>query len=407
MTKKAPVQEKLEKVYDIETLDANHTLIQQRMLFQKHSRNNTSLVIGINSGFLPLFRNFICSVQQIDPKILEYTVIWALDPHVKQTLESMQDLQLQQILILDLPQFQSIAKFRQAPSPEYFEMMAKRPKFFIYLLEQIQINFIFADSDLVFMRDPFSFLHDNDGLGSEVFGKMLRASKMWTTKPQGLLTRLWHWISFQPIYSDERFKAYDAIYDKTREFEQDPLLEIPPDVVYSLDPRRALPFLRDPFESGSKVPKICGGLFYAKSTPKTIELYKHLESIMTDPKMTSLNDQSGIDYIFEHLMKTQLVGRLPRCLQRNKTLERFCPEQGLLKVQVNQEQPDPEAIKIRILDIYQFGNPSVLTDFTGPSAMAASLESTATHEYYRILHEPHFSKNRAFPSKIPLTRNVS
>ncbi|KAJ3310245.1 hypothetical protein HDV04_005184 [Boothiomyces sp. JEL0838] len=379
-------------------LRGNNTIDSQTKFFQKHSNNKVTMIISVSSGYLSFFKNLVCSIQKVDPSMFDYIVIWAMDSQVEQALDKISETipELKKVGIYAEEQFMS-GLISKPTKKQFYEIMALRPLFFVHLLENIKMGFVFADSDVVFNRNPWQVITANNGLGQEKFNGNTVIGKEWKPSSQGVFRYLAHLWTGDQFYKPDDYKKFDEQYDKAMELAKDPLLNVEPDVVYSMDPRKAHPFLDDPYEGGSFVPKICGGLFYAKPTGNSITLYKKLHEAMLE----GFNDQDGVDYIFEKIMPVQIVGQLPRCIPRTKHAKPFCPEKGVVEQHTN-FTANPDALKIRLLDIYQFYNPAILTDLVYDHATPSFMDATSVHEYHRLVHDPHFSKNPAVPSKLPI-----
>ena len=194
-------------------------------------------------------------------------------------------------------------------------------------------------------------------------------------------------------------------YSQILEFlDKDPLLDVEPDIVYALDPRRFYQTQNDPWEWLSRVPRICGGLFYAKSNNRTINLYKQLSEAVIKEK---LNDQLATDHVLNHeeyIKHVAVVGKLPRCLGRIKDGPMFCPERNLNTTPENLEEYfaklksliKDDTVRVGLLDLWQFSN-------------TAALENEWGHFYKDLLMEqkqPDVS-SRSVPAKIPIAYHAN
>lgn len=101
------------------------------------------------------------------------------------------------------------------------------------------------------------------------------------------------------------------------------------DIVYSTDGGDFYSEVNDPLQGGNSVPKICMGLFLARSSHRTIHLFERLKAVIAN--FRRYNDQYGIDLLFNSEMvkdnefggvENVLVGKLPRCLGRWRGMPR-------------------------------------------------------------------------------------
>ena len=197
----------------------------------------------------------------------------------------------------------------------------------------------------------------------------------------------------------------DLLYAHLPEFlEQDPLLHVEPDIVYALDPRQFYEMLDDPWEDQPRVPKICGGFFYAKSNDRTINLYKKLGDAIPKEK---LNDQYATDHVLNHqdyIKHVAVVGKLPRCLGRIKNGPIFCPGRNVSKAPENLEEYfanlksliNQDTVRVGLLDLWQFIN-------------NVALENEWGHFYKDLLlgkEQLDFS-SRSVPARIPIAYHAN
>ncbi|KAJ3059420.1 hypothetical protein HDU98_004560, partial [Podochytrium sp. JEL0797] len=121
--------------------------------------------------------------------------------------------------------------------------MNSRSSFFSYLLSDIRIDFFFSDADVYFLSDPF-------------------------TDPN---------LPFNISNTSPLATTYVDVFIS------------PPDLTYSTDARGYYSLLANPFEGEQRIPKICGGFFFARSTPATRKLWSRIPE-------TGANDQWGTHY---------------------------------------------------------------------------------------------------------------
>ena len=187
--------------------------------------------------------------------------------------------------------FESPSNFSEGGTDDYWKLMHQRPSFFLFLLETIQIDFFFVDADVVFFRDPFPWITGNKGFGIDnvVNGSLYGSYQGHNTFYHNHGPDNYKMTPTPKGYSIEQ--GWDQAVPC---LEEDPHLNIEPDLVISLDPRALIHDLNDPWEGQSRVPKICGGMFYVKSNTRTISLYRLLYHHIAED---GSNDQHGLDDI--------------------------------------------------------------------------------------------------------------
>ena len=303
-------------------------------------------------------------------------------------------------------------------SKDYYQLMNLRGSFFVHLLEQVQTEFLFLDADMVFFRDPFPWITANQGLGlgasiekslddleyiksNPFFYSMMiltRATNIGekrirldftTWKDEEIKEKqksLWNlygllkqdykymgfnnpeWVKDYLTFGNQEQELMARIKETTSYYQnvnlikelanQDPFLDIVPDIVYGSDPSDTPQFNSDPFQGQLKVPKICGGTFYVKPNNRTIMLFKQLWHEIKQGG----NDQWSMDVLLNRL-DAVLVGQLPKCTARTGSGRAFCPEKG-------QTNPDPSSnlpsfplndstIRVRLLEYWQFCTSSI------------------------------------------------
>ncbi|KAJ3070168.1 hypothetical protein HDU98_006809 [Podochytrium sp. JEL0797] len=241
--------------------DSVADLAMERAWFTSRSRSGAVLITSANSGSLNYFKNMVCSLRTNAPDVVPHLIVWALD---KDALEKLTELMLAVGRISFSIYYNPSQIFSNSHQPggtgDYFAMMNSRSSFFSYLLSDIRIDFLFSDADVYYLSDPF-------------------------TDPN---------LPFNISHPTPPATTYADIFTS------------PPDLTYSTDARAYYSLLADPFEGESRIPKICGGFFFARSTPATRKLWSIIHE-------TSANDQWGVQALFhdQSVFDTILVDPLP------------------------------------------------------------------------------------------------
>ncbi|KAJ3070162.1 hypothetical protein HDU98_006803 [Podochytrium sp. JEL0797] len=202
-----------------------------------------------------------CSLRKNAPGVMPHLIVWALDADALEKLTVlMLALGHNSFSIYYNPSQIFSTSHQPGGTGDYYAMMNSRSSFFLYLLSDIRIDFLFSDADVYFLSDPF-------------------------TDPN-LPFNFCH--PCPPPATECR-----------------PLTK-PPDLTYSTDARAYFSLLADPFEGEARIPKICGGFFFARSTPASRKLWSHIHG-------TGANDQWGVQGLFhdEAVFDTILVDPLP------------------------------------------------------------------------------------------------
>lgn len=151
----------------IDMSDHTRSISAQRRFFRRHAHKNFTMIIPVNSGFLYLGLNFLCSLRRLRAEFISSVVIWALDDQVIEKLKSIIQSQIESSQhhsdILSFSGFGvyttsskvSSSSLERGGTKNYVDMMNLRPDFFLHLLQNVGINFLFADADIVALRDPW------------------------------------------------------------------------------------------------------------------------------------------------------------------------------------------------------------------------------------------------------------
>lgn len=129
---------------------------RMRGLFARHARDNrTVMVVQANRGFMVYLRNLLCSLRRVDPSLLQWVVVWAMDAEVDALLaqeEPALAVHYDPLLTALTPTWQP------GGTDEYYDMMRKRLVLFRQVLEGLKLNLFFVDADVVFVRDPWPWV---------------------------------------------------------------------------------------------------------------------------------------------------------------------------------------------------------------------------------------------------------
>ncbi|KAJ3158914.1 hypothetical protein HK101_001164, partial [Irineochytrium annulatum] len=146
----------------------------------------------------------------------------------------------------------------------YLKMMELRLNLFVRLSTSLAQDFIFSDADIFYISDPFSDLN----------------------LPHG-------------------------VPDPNNRTSSNPYRDLP-DLIYSTDARAPYHTLKDPYEGQRRIPKICGGFFFARANERTSRLYRTLRDLR-------LNDQWGVDALLDgDAFEAVMVDPLPAGIKERK-----------------------------------------------------------------------------------------
>ena len=384
----------------LDIISSKNTLESQKSFFSRHRRSDTTTIIQVNSGYIHMLANILCSIERLGEPSAEFIrsiVLWTSDKAFANALiaylaASPHD-KYSRIGIYQSADI-GVDKYQAAGNTEYAKLMRTRGKFFVHLLENIKTDFLFLDGDIVFFQDPFPWIVENKGRGLQIFGD-IRYSPLFNISEYNRAEKLtgndWGWldsIDVSPLDREKNQMQWDIYTGQYNHpppaMENDVLLDVDPDLVYSTDPRQTHAYLDDPFEGNNRVPKICGGTFYVKTNSRTISLFNALlEKIASG----SGNDQYSMDQLLNDQSKdVVMVGKVPRCIPRFKGDPVFCPEMRKvdpdIKVTVRQLPLDNQVLRVRILDHTQFPQ--------GAITHAAKKNLEAINKYHDLLTKPMF-----------------
>ncbi|KAJ3208390.1 hypothetical protein HDU67_006774 [Dinochytrium kinnereticum] len=255
----------------------------------------TAFITSANNATFPFIRNMVCSLINSAPELLENLVVWALDETVvKRLLEFRKEL-LAGSFVDPLGRSEGNMKRHHWKSPlgiyfdadktttpnmtsgvvntkTYYGIMDMRRDFYVHLLDDIGINYLFTDADVHYSANPFEDLNLPFGIPDD-------------EKRSGIAHQL-------PSSVEDFYRDY-------------------PDIIYSTDARKPYHYLADPYEGGKRTPKICGGFFFARSNARTVQLYRTIRD-------AKINDQWGVDDLLNNHFPTVLVDPLPAGLEKRK-----------------------------------------------------------------------------------------
>lgn len=305
------------------------------------ARDNTVMVIQI-SGDILLLKNLFCSLARIDVKLLSYVVLWAFDEQTYNKMKrfrrdtdkmfvskpdnSTHSIPKFSILFDKSASMKSQSLFRISSDFKWV-MMDDRPRFYLKVLEK-GFNLFFVDSDIVFFNDPWKYIQEEEKNGTS-------------------------------------------------------------DLVISTDARNWYELLNDPYESETFVPKICGGLFLARSSPNTIKLYQSLKFYI---KWLAGNDQWTLDRILNSgSFDINLMEPLPRGIIPRETT--FSKSSRILN--------------IRLLDQWKFVNGILVAEnfiFNRLSPIAKDylqMLDSANGKDFKVMFDKYRGKPVAFHANFP------
>ena len=246
-------------------------------VFSSNAINNTVVIVPINAGMLHLAENLLCSLSATSFDTSKI-VFWTLDQAAQDTLHRQG-----RSTYRDASLFGTSANenFR-GDTPAYRRMMRERPKFFIDILTS-GFDILMLDADTVFWQSP---------------------------------------LVLTPQPEDD--SAVDAVYSTdAREFYQ------------------THNAFRDRFRRGSMLPPICNGIFWMRSSARTVKLWSDMLDVFNEPwpmgpirRITFQDDQRGMDCLLND-GRARLVGPLP---------------DGITEKMVPKKHKIQPTLKIKLLD---------------------------------------------------------
>jgi hypothetical protein len=293
----------------------NHLLQSSDAMFrvlQRRAINGSVMVVQVR-GMMTISQNMLCSLARIDEELVKSVIFWAYDHktylELLETKHRWEKLSMEEGKHRSYHQFDVIFDPDATPFPSFSHpwvdhkdiMMRDRPRFFLKLL-RAGYHFLFVDADIVFLRSPWP----------------------------SVVERAWTLDAHLSIQTDARRWYADS---------------------------------RDPYELGPRVPKICAGFFFARSTLPTVRLY---ELLAEEVKLPDGNDQWSLDLLLNGpRMEVQLVEPLPHGLPPKR----------------NNTQEQPGALRLRLLDQQAFTN-GVLYN----TPMIEDHTNMKTSFYHQLVH---------------------
>ena len=222
-------------------------------VFASHAINNTVVIVPVNLGMMYLADNLLCSLSRTSFNTSN-VLFWALDVGAQVALQAKGFDAYHDPSLFSTTNNENSAGVTKS----YKRMMLDRPKFFIDVLSS-GFDLLMLDADTVFWQSPLSVVPDS------------------------------------------------ADYDKV-------------DVVYSTDGRdfyQTHNAFEDPRRRGERMPPICNGIFWMKSSPKTIALWTEMLKIFQSPwplgpirRIRFQDDQRGMDVLLND-GRARIVKPLP------------------------------------------------------------------------------------------------
>ncbi|TPX32705.1 hypothetical protein SmJEL517_g04262 [Synchytrium microbalum] len=254
----------------------DHDPSELRAWFTARARNNTIMMSQTNKAGTPFTKNMICSLVKSDPTVIQHIIIWATDE------EAAKDLLLFEAETTRLTGYSFGVYFDRRyqtnqvwnggwdNSTGYFEIMDIRRLVFARVIEILDMSLIFVDGDVVFFKNPFTTLNVPFGVPGLAHG-----------------------------LEEDEITVWEDLYNDL------------PDLVYSTDARKQFDDLDDPYEGEPRVPKLCGGFFYARVNGRTKLVFKSLLAM-------KMNDQWGMVDLLNNYFDSVLVNPLPLGIKSRK-----------------------------------------------------------------------------------------
>ena len=279
-------------------------------VFHKHAYNGTVAILQLNTGYIPFGLNVLESLYIASngtSLLTQRIVVWAMTQHTAQSLQHAL-ARYQFGIYLDTHNNFSDS-YEPGGTDAYYLMMRTRVQLFLNILAEQHLGLFFMDADIVFLRDPWPYIVANNGR--------------------------------------------DITYSETS---IDPFRFIEPDLVYSTDAVGWYYNLYFPFEDFSAVvPRVCGGLFFARPTINTVRIYTDLYTRMLIDK--SANDQWTMDQLLNDGREVILVGPLDKGMCRRMPPCRIA--QDTLKIRMLQQFLFPNGRLVNSKDFVQSSSVSV------------------------------------------------
>lgn len=295
-------------------------------VFQRHAVNNTVMVVQLNTGFVELGLNLLASLKNASNGTNELTkrvVVWAMTPKTAEALKAAQAdmgfgiyVESDPHPVMHLPPSDAL---EPGGTVSYFDMMRSRARFFLHIVRDLGMGLFFVDGDIVFLKDPWPHVVSGNGLGLP-----------------GISIA-------QPQHAD-------------------PYASVEPDIVYSADAGGSFREMALPFQNFyAIVPRVCGGLFYARPTTNAVRIYTDLERAIW--ASDSGNDQWTMDELLSDGRDVLLTGPLTGGLCR-----RHAPC-----------HVSNTTLRVRILDQRTFQNGMMLRSTFGQAVDIANSPAVSLH----------------------------
>ncbi|KAJ3206084.1 hypothetical protein HDU67_008408 [Dinochytrium kinnereticum] len=320
------------------------TIVEERRWWQaRMDHHQTAFITSANTATFPYIENLICSLAAISPSLLEKLVVWALDEEAAGKLMGLGERisngefgggQWRAPIGVYYDAAKTGTKeftSGKVNSGLYFGIVDLRREFYVHLLDTIGINFVFTDADTFFSADPFEDLNLPFGV-SDVEGRTGVSHQ----KPK-------------------------TVKDYYKDF---------PDLIYSTDARKPYRHLKDPYEGQTRIPKVCGGFFFARSNTRTVKMYRRILE-------NRMNDQWGVDDLLNNHLPAVLVDPLPA---------------GLTKRQGDVKVGEGDPLRVRILSQAAYSN--ALGEWAKPGSRGPGFEKLVSELKSRgekeVLYHPNF-----------------
>lgn len=146
---------------------------EQKAFFLKHSRDGVVTISQANAAYLHMVTNLMCSLTRTNADYIRSLVFWTSDVDLGSALQNFSKRALKNPKAVQLSGFgifydtsePRIEGINHGGSDKFSLTIIARGRIWLYLLEVIGTPFIFTDSDIAFLRDPFPFIAGNNGLG--------------------------------------------------------------------------------------------------------------------------------------------------------------------------------------------------------------------------------------------------
>ncbi|KAJ3286159.1 hypothetical protein HDU79_006702, partial [Rhizoclosmatium sp. JEL0117] len=325
--------------------DENTTAADEKAWFTGRYRNGAVMLASANFGAAnsSILRNMICSLATNAPLALDALVIWATDSEAALHLTYISTTHYNSTFGVYFYNTSSAALPTEFVTGStnfgtYLKLMAGRNAFFARMVVALELNFIFTDLDVVYLKDPFVALNVPYGVSNVTVSSLVT--------PEGNTTLA---------------SLFDLI----------------PDIVYSTDARTFYHLMVDPYEGNERIPNICGGFFFIRSNERTIRLWNHMYA-------KGLNDQWGMIKLLNENTSgfdAVMVNPLPAGIESRKDPRN--------EMEIGN---GTEVIRVRILSQAAFRNALVYYEEAGTVGddYLMLLEELAARGEYEVLDHPNY-----------------